>query len=162
MGKIDGVERDKATGIVLSRRDRHPLADLLKAIPSGAGGVEFSMPPELQHIIAIHLFDNLDCSPPREPKYSYREPTLGHSGLNTGNDPSWVPVGKASPVKVAAEPMVLPDPEGWSPEKLAAMTIGIRNEEIKRTMILSSDPVLDPDATTGENPTEAGGGSDLA
>lgn len=162
MGKIDGIIRDPETGVVIARRDRHPLADLLRAIPSGAGGVEFSMPPELQHIIAIHLFDNLKCSPPTNPLYEYREPTVGHSGLNTGHDTSWVPVGAvANPAAVVADPISLPDPAGWSAEKLHAMKLAIRNEEIQQKLILSTDVVADPDANSGPNPTAAGGGSDL-
>ena len=137
MGKIDGIQREKDTGIVTARRDLHPLADEFRAIPAGNGtDTVFNLPAEMRQVLAIHIFDNRDCSGPRNPKYFYVEPTEGQQiGLNGG---MWLPSGSAP--EREREKIVVPDASGWSNRKLEHMKAQIRQEEIKRNLINDADP----------------------
>lgn len=137
MGKIDGIKRDPDTGIVIARRDPHPLADEFRAIPAGNGiDTVFNLPVEMRQVLAIHIFDNRDCSPPRNPNYFYVEPEGGQQiGLNGG---MWLPASAAP--KRAPEKVVLPDASGWSNRKIEHMKAALRQEEIKRNLINDADP----------------------
>ena len=145
MGRLDGITRD-SNGIVLSRRDVHPLAYLFRAIPSGLENTNFSMPAEMTHLLAIHLFDNLDCSPPRAPKYKYRESADSqHEGLGG----EWVPDSAPDEDYAAAAfggAVEIPgDIDEWSQAKRDAVKLAIRAAEIKAKMVQQADPAM-PDS----------------
>lgn len=60
-----GAFRDRKTGVVLSRSNRHPMADLFTAIPANSADYPeatlppFNMPEEMKQLIAVHVLDNL-------------------------------------------------------------------------------------------------------
>ena len=137
MGKIDGIKRDPDSGIVIARRDQHPLADEFRAIPAGNGvDTVFNLPAEMRQVLAIHIFDNRACSGPRNPKYFYVEPEAGPQiGLNGG---VWLPAGSVK--KKPEERISLPDPSGWSNAKLKHMKQALRHEEIRRGLEAGADP----------------------
>jgi hypothetical protein len=138
MGKIDGIIRDKDTRVVLARRDKHPLADLFKAIPAGSSNMPvFNMPPEMHHLLAIHIFDNLDCSPPREPLYKYREPAEGHSGLNGG---MWVPIDEPDEAYApAAAPVRVVDTSSMTDAELVENEKRLKAEKLRRKRAEQAD-----------------------
>lgn len=60
-----------ADGVVIARRDEHPLAHLFEAVPSYDPATQnalppMHMPPEFRQLLAIHIFDNLRCAPPAD------------------------------------------------------------------------------------------------
>lgn len=89
-----GVNTDK-DGIVVSRESRHPYAHLFRSIPMGEGLPNMSVPEEWAQLVAIHVFDNLDCSLPRRPKYRAAPP---EDGPDTWLNPNrWVPINSPLP-----------------------------------------------------------------
>lgn len=154
MGSLDGITRDK-DGIVLSRRDVHPLAYLFRALPSGLDGTYFTLPPEIHHLLAIHIFDNLDCSPPRAPKYKYREAA---NAQHEGQGGDWVPDSAPDEDYAAAAfgaAVEIPgDIDEWSQAKRDAVKLAIRAAEIKSKMVQQADPAMPDSAAVPVASTE--------
>lgn len=147
MGRFDGIHRDPKTGVTIARRDKHPLAGLFKAIPSGAGEIPINIPDELHHLLAIHIFDNLRCSPPNQPLYKYRQSAVNpEAGMNGGlwvpidaPDEEFAPAGPNADLPVPAEEINM-----WTPEKMAAMKTAMRAKEIRDKLAEGADPTGDP------------------
>lgn len=138
----DGIIRDRRTGIVLARKDRHPLADLFKDVPMGEGlpGLHMGL-PEVEHLLAIHVFDNMDCSPPRNPLYrAVPDP----DSLNaTGTDRViYVPVDTPNPVAVEEEDeqIFVADISKYNADQMAALKLQIQQKEIADKMLEQADP----------------------
>lgn len=163
MGKKKAdIIRDEA-GIVVGRRERHPLADLFKAVPMGAEGMPgMRMPPEMEHLLAIHVFDNLKCSPPQDPLYVYREPKRRPLGAHAGADGVWVPTSETKDPAFAEDRRTVSvvDVTDWSEERLAAQEIVIKAERTRQKMVAQADPHITTPAQAGEgdSPTETGEG----
>lgn len=146
--RLSGIVRDKTTGIVLTRSQRHPLADLFMSAPMGPGNLPgMNIPYEAHHILAIHVFDNLDCSPPRNPLYKFRrnleqERSTGIPGA------LWVPVN--TPDKeyepVADEVVEVVDITDYTPMQIEAMKAQIREKEIRDKLTANLDPHVRGDA----------------
>lgn len=143
--RLSGIRRDPATGVVIARESRHPLADLFRSAPMGQGLPGMNIPAEAEHILAIHIFDNLNCSPPRNPKYKARKDK--EQIRSTGIDGvKWVPTNApdadedADP-EAAADDIVVADISGYNAMQLEAMKAQIREEEIKRKLAEQADPV---------------------
>lgn len=137
----DGIIRDRRTGIVLARKHRHPLADVFKDIPMGEGLPGMHMDPMAEHLLAIHVFDNEDCSPPREPLY---KAVPDPDSLNaTGTDRVlWVPINTPDPVAddEADEQILVADISEYTPDQVAAMEFQIRQKKIADKMLAQADP----------------------
>lgn len=155
MGRFDGITKDPKTGITLARRDKHPLAGLFKAIPSGAGNIPINIPDELHHLLAIHIFDNLRCTPPNQPLYKYREAAVNpEAGLNGG---LWVPIDEPdedyAPDEEAFElPVSQEEISMWSPKNVQAMKLAIRAKEIRDKLAEGADPVPPTPAAPEDEP----------
>lgn len=138
-----GIIRDEQ-GIVVGRRRRHPLADLFKDVPMG--GTAPNMPgmgilPEMQHLLAIHTFDNLRCSPPKDPRYVHKTPKNVPRGTHRGAPGLWVPIALANDpaFEETEDTVTIPDPAGWSPQKIAAMETALAAEKIEQTLVEQAD-----------------------
>ena len=138
--KLSGIRRDPNTGIVLARERRHPLADLFRNVPMGQGLPGMKMMPEAEHLLAIHAFDNLQCSPPRDPLYKARtdRDALAATGIA---QVIWVPINTPDPED---EPpvettVVVADISGYTPAQIEAMKAQIREEEIRRKLSAQAD-----------------------
>lgn len=145
---LAGIVRDPKTGIVLARTIRHPLADLFMSAPMGQGLPALNIHPfnEISQILAIHMFDNLDCSPPRDPKYKWRP---NNAQVRATGLPGvlWVPINTPDPEPtVAAEPVEVADISEYSTEQLAVLKSQIRQVEIRQKLINNLDPHVDLDA----------------
>lgn len=137
----DGILYDPQTNIVLARRHAHPNIDIFNAIPSEAG-VYFDMPQELKQLCAIHCIDNLGMSPPTNPRYVYVPPSSGLAIGGEKNVGTWEPPVKGRKAAKEADPerpVVVPDPKGWSPRKMAAMRAALKGEEIRQQLIDGAD-----------------------
>ncbi|OZE95081.1 hypothetical protein CH302_19265 [Rhodococcus sp. 15-2388-1-1a] len=137
----DGILRDPQTNIVIARRHAHPYIDVFNAIPSEAG-VNFDMPAELKQLCAIHIFDNLGCSPPTEPRYIYVPPSSAIAVGGQKNVGTWEPPVKGRKAAKEADPerpVVVPDPQGWTKRKIAAMRAALKSEEIRQQLIDGAD-----------------------
>lgn len=137
----DGVIRDQRTGIVLAREGRHPGADLFKDAPMGDGLPGMGMPPEAEHILAIHFFDNLGY-PLTPPKPLYKAVPDSDSVAEVGREHvKWVPLDTPSRRSVQAEePIVVADISGYTPDQVAAMEVQIRQKKIADKMLEQADP----------------------
>ena len=138
----DGIIRDRRTGIVLARKDRHPLADLFKDVPMGEGlpGLHMGL-PEVEHLLAIHVFDNLGCSPPQEPLY--KAVPDRESLTATGSDRVlWVPVATPDPVPAeeADEQIFVADISDYNADQMAALEFQIQQKKIADKMLEQADP----------------------
>lgn len=137
----EGVVRDRRTGIVLSRKNRHPLADVFKDAPMGEGLPGMHMDPMAEHLLAIHVFDNLRCSPPQDPLY---RAAPDPDSLNaTGTDRViYVPVGTSDPAADddAAEPILVADISDYNADQIAAMKLQLQQKEIADKMLEQADP----------------------
>jgi hypothetical protein len=137
----DGIVRDRRTGIVLARKNRHPLADLFKDIPMGEGLPGMHMDPMAEHLLAIHIFDNLGCSPPQDPLYkSVPDP---ESLAATGSDRVlWVSVNIPDPVPEdeAGEQIEVADISGYDADQMAAMEFQMKQKRIADKMLEQADP----------------------
>lgn len=147
-----GIIRDEA-GIVVAMRDRHPLADLFRWVPMGASNLPgMGIQPELQHLLAIHVFSNLRCDyDPERALYDYREPKR-RAGMHATAGGVWVPKGVQDDEAFAEseDSVTIPDPTGWTPQKLAAMKTAVRAEEIKQKAVEQADPHITTRAEAGE------------
>lgn len=162
MNRESDIVRDEA-GVVIGRHQRHPLADLFKSVPMGSANLPgMRMPPEMEHLLAIHVFDNLRCSPPRDPLYVYREPTRRPVGAHAGAGGVWVPVSQLKNVAFAedTETVTVADVSDWSEERLRAQEIAIAAERTRQKMVAQADPHIQTPAQAGEGdtPTPAGEG----
>lgn len=140
--KLSGIVRDKQTGIVLARTQRHPLADLFRSAPMGMGNMPgMNIPAEAEHILAIHIFDNLDCSPPRRPKYKYR---VNKEQVTSTGIPGalWVPIDAPDEDYEPApdEVVEVADISGYGPMQVEAMKAQIREHEIRAKLAANVDP----------------------
>ncbi|MBF6298208.1 hypothetical protein IU459_11720 [Nocardia amamiensis] len=137
---LDGIRRDKATGIVLAREHRHPLADWFRSVPMGTGLPGMQMPPEAEHLLAIHVFDNLRLPAPKNPLYKPRVDREARRGAGI-EAVIWVPVGapEEDATEALAEPVEVVDISHYSPAQLEAMKAQIRDVEVTRKLIEQSD-----------------------
>lgn len=138
--KLSGIRRDATTGIVLAREQRHPLADLFRSVPMGTGLPGMKLPIEVEHLLAIHIFDNLDCSPPQNPLYKARpdkdaERALGMPGV------IWVPINTPDDPDTPDDDgtVVIADVAEYSERQLEAMKAQIRQVEIARKLAAQAD-----------------------
>lgn len=164
MGRLNAesdILRDEA-GIVVGRRSEHPLAHLFKAVPLGPGLPGMGMLPEHRHLLAIHVFDNLRCSPPRDPLYVLREPKNVPVGTHAGAGAVWVPVAHAAdPAFVESRESVrIADVRGWSADRLKAQQAAIQAELIRQRLVEQADPHITTPEQAGEGdvPTPPGDG----
>ncbi len=165
MGKLNresDILRDEA-GIVVGRRTEHPLAHLFKSVPMGSADLPgMGLLPEMRHLLAIHVFDNLRCSPPRDPAYVYREPKRRPAGTHAGAGGVWVPVAHAEDPAFAEDrsSVTVADVTDWSPERLRAQEIAIAAERTRQSLVANADPHITTPAQAGEGdtPTPAGEG----
>lgn len=165
MGKLNqesDIVRDEA-GIVTGRRTQHPLAGLFRAVPMGGANMPgMTLPVEIRHLLAIHTFDNLRCSPPKNPLYVYREPKFVPKGSHAGAGGVWVPVALADdPAFTETDTTVtVADVRDWSAERLKAQELAIKHERIRQNLITQGDPHIQTAAQAGEgtDPTPAGEG----
>lgn len=84
-----GIHRN-ADGIVVARETRHPLAHYFRSIPMGEGLPDMSLTEHTAQLLSVHVFDNLDCSAPRMPRYKAVPPEHGPDVWD--NPPRWVPI----------------------------------------------------------------------
>ncbi|MDI9914341.1 hypothetical protein [Rhodococcus sp. IEGM 1379] len=136
----DGIVRDRRTGIVLARRNRHPMADLFRDAPMGEGLPGMHMDPMAEHLLAIHIFDNLDCLPPQNPLYKQ---VPDPESLNaTGTDRViYVPIGTPGPADVEAEePIIVADISDYTEDQDAALELQLRQKRIARKLLEQADP----------------------
>lgn len=164
MGRLNresDILRDEA-GVVVSRRTEHPLADLFKAVPMGANLPGMGLLPEMRQLLAIHVFDNLRCSPPRDPLYVYREPHRRPTGTHAGAGGVWVPVAHAEDPAFTenSHTVTVADVSDWSEERLKAQELAIKAERTRQRLIQQADPHIQTPAQAGEGaaPTPAGEG----
>lgn len=139
--QLEGIRRDKATGIVLARENTHPLADWFRSVPMGVGKVGMQMPIEYCHLFAIHVFDNLQLPAPTSPLYKPRRDPNARRDIGI-DAVIWVPVGAAGEdvlEDVTEKPVMVPDVTGYTPEQLAATRAAIRQEEIRQKLVQQSD-----------------------
>ncbi|SNS57960.1 hypothetical protein [Rhodococcoides kyotonense] len=137
----DGILRDPQTNIVIARRHAHPYIDVFNAIPSETG-VNFDMPQELKQLCALHIFDNLGCSPPTNPRYVYVPPSTALAVGGQKNVGTWEPPVKGRKAAKEADPerpVVVPAATGWSKTKIAAMRAELKREELRQSMIDGAD-----------------------
>ncbi|GGG03875.1 hypothetical protein GCM10007304_17520 [Rhodococcoides trifolii] len=137
----DGVLRDPKTNIVLARRHPHPYKDVFNAIPTEAG-IGFDIPDGIKQLLAIHCFDNLGMSPPQNPRYEYVPPAGTHTVNGQNAVGSWEPPVQGRKTAKEADPeraVVIPDPAGWSQNKLAAMEAAVKREKMRQAAILGAD-----------------------
>lgn len=140
---IDGVLRDPRTGIVIARKDRHPLADLFVDAPMGQGLPGMHIPPEAEHILAIHIFDNLRCAPPQDPLYAKQVDPDSEAALGQKRY-IWVPISEADgSTDVVEEPVVVADISHYDADQIAAMKLQIRQREIRDKLVEQADPTPD-------------------
>lgn len=135
----DGIVRDRRTGIVLARKNRHPLADLFKDIPMGEGLPGMHMDPMAEHLLAIHVFDNEDCSPPRNPLYKAVPDPESVSATGTGRV-LWVPIKTPDPVAAADEPIVVADISNYDQDQIEALELQLRRRRIADKLLEQADP----------------------
>ena len=137
---------------------------MLKSIPMGTANMPgMSLPPEIRHLIAIHVWDNLRCSPPRDPLYVYREPRGMPAGARAaGAGGVWVPIKHANDDAFAedTEKIMVADVTDWTPQRLEAQRLAIAAEERRQRLIAQADPHIHTAAQAGEGdtPTPAGEG----
>lgn len=166
MGKLHAesdIVRDEA-GIVVGRHTEHPYAPLLKQIPMGGANMPgMGLLPEMRQLIAIHIWDNLRCSGPRDPLYVLREPKNVPRGAGRDAASLWVPVSKLDdPAFVESDGSVtVADVRDWSPQRLKAQKIAIAAEERRQRMVAQADPhiVTPAQAGEGDTPTPPGEGA---
>lgn len=156
------IIRDEA-GIVIGRRTEHPFAHLLKAVPMGNADMPgMGLPPEMRHLIAIHVWDNLRCSPPRDPLYVYKEPKRRPRGTHAGAGGVWVPMEHANDEAFVEESgtVTVADVGGWSEDRLKAQEIAIAAERTRQKLVAQADPHITTPEQAGEgpNPTPTGEG----
>ena len=147
-----GIIRDEE-GVVVDRRHRHPLADWLRCMPLGSSNLPgMNMDAMIEQRIAIHVFDNLHCSPPRDPAYVYRTPKQKPRGTHAAAPGVWVPVGllEDEAFEESEESVTIPDPTDWSPAKLQAMKTAIVQEEAKQRLVEQADPHIQTREDAGE------------
>lgn len=138
---IDGVLRDPKTGIVIARKRRHPLADLFIDAPMGQGLPGMHMAPEAEHILAIHVFDNLDCSPPRNPKYKRRLDRDSVASLGQKRY-IYVPINEPDDGNDVAEEVVeVADISHYDDDQLAAMEVQIQQVKVRKKLVEQADPL---------------------
>ncbi|MRH85989.1 hypothetical protein GFY24_00665 [Nocardia sp. SYP-A9097] len=139
--RLDGIRRDPETGIVYARESRHPLADWFRSVPMGQGLPGMQMPPEIQHLLAIHVFDNLRLPAPTDALYKPRRDK--NATAATGHDAvTWVPIGapdEGQGEDITEAPVLVADITGYTPAQIAAMKAQIRQEEIRQKMLAQSD-----------------------
>ncbi|WP_415395224.1 hypothetical protein ACMTN4_07590 [Rhodococcus globerulus] len=136
----DGIVRDRRTGIVLARKNRHPLADLFKDIPMGEGLPGMHMDPMAEHILAIHVVDNLGFVPSNAPLY---KAVPDPDSLNaTGTDRVlWVPINTPDPiVDELDEPIVVADISNYDPDQIAALEMQLQQKKIADKLLEQADP----------------------
>lgn len=138
---IDGVLRDPKTGIVIARKDRHPLADLFIDAPMGQGLPGMHMAPEAEHILALHIFDNLRCSPPQDPLYKRRLDKDSVASLGQKRF-IWVPIKEPDDGNdVVDEVIEVDDISHYTPDQRAAMKVQIRQLEVRDKLVEQADPL---------------------
>ncbi|MGC5027470.1 hypothetical protein ACLQ3K_22200 [Tsukamurella sp. DT100] len=102
-----GIHRN-ADGVVVARETRHPLAHYFRSVPMGEGLPDMSMTEHTAQVLAMHVFDNLDCSAPRQPRYKAIPPEHGPDVWD--NPPRWVPIkDEAEESRVGRDPVEDPD-----------------------------------------------------
>ncbi|MEV0080900.1 hypothetical protein AB0H58_31195 [Nocardia neocaledoniensis] len=138
--KLSGIRRDPHSGIVLAREQRHPLADLFRSVPMGTGLPGMRMPIEAEHLLAIHIFDNLDCSPPQNPLYKARP---DKDALRSTGMPGvvWVPINTPDDPEDPAPPeaVMVADIGDYTPAQLEAMKAQIKQIELERRLSAQAD-----------------------
>lgn len=148
-----GILRDEE-GIIVGRRRRHPLADLFKDVPMGTSNMPgMSMGPDIEHLLAIHVFDNMKCRyDPDRSLYVHRTPKKRPAGTHKGAPGVWVPKTVADDPAFEEDPETIevPDPTGWSPAKLAAAKTAIVAEENAQRMVEQADPHITTREDAGE------------
>lgn len=148
-------------GVIVGRRNEHPHADLFKDVPMGGANLpNMNLPPEFRHLLAIHIFDNLDCSLPRNPRYVHRQPDKVPEGTHAGAGGVWVPTAQADDPAFAevAASITVPDPAHWSDEKLNAAELVIKRERMQRKLVAQADPHITTKAEAAgtDEPTPTG------
>lgn len=165
MGRLNqesDILRDEA-GIIVGRRTEHPLAHLFKSVPMGSKELPgMGLLPEMRHLLAIHVFDNLRCSPPRDPLYVYKEPKRKPRGTHAGAGGVWVPIALADDPAFAEAPdaVTVANVAGWSEERLKAQEFAIAAERARQKLVAQADPHITTPEQAGEggSPTPAGEG----
>lgn len=165
MGRLDresDILRDEA-GVVIGRRTEHPLAHLFKSVPMGSADLPgMGLLPEMRHLLAIHVFDNLHCSPPRDPAYVYREPKRRPVGVHAGAGGVWVPVTHADDPAFLEDrgSVTVADVRDWTEERLRAQETAIAAERTRQRLVAQADPHITTPAQAGEGatPTPTGEG----
>jgi hypothetical protein len=112
-----------------------------------------SMGAEIEHLLAVHTFDNLRCTyTPDRARYVHRRPRKRPAGTHKGAPGVWVPVNLADDPAFMedTETVEIPDPTGWSPQKLAAMKTAVVSEEIKQKQVEQADPHITTREEAGE------------
>lgn len=138
---LNGVLRDPKTGIVIARKHRHPLADLFIDAPMGQGLPGMHMAAEAEHILAIHVFDNLDCSPPRNPLYKARldQDSMAATGQKRY---IYVPINEPDDGNdVVEEAVEVDDISHYDDDQLAAMKVQIHQIEVRKKLLEQADPL---------------------
>nr|WTA71314.1 hypothetical protein OHB51_35560 [Micromonospora sp. NBC_00855] len=139
--KLSGIRRDPNNGIVMAREQRHPMADLFRSVPMGTGLPGMRMPIEAEHLLAIHIFDNLDCSPPQNPVYKARP---DKDALRSTGMPGfiWVPIATPDDPEDPAPdegPVLVADIGEYDDRQIAAMKAQIAEVERQRKMSAQAD-----------------------
>ena len=102
-----GIHRN-ADGVVVARETRHPLAHYFRSVPMGEGLPDMSLTEHTAQVLAMHVFDNLDCSAPRMPRYKAIAPEHGPDVWD--NPPRWVPIkDEEEESRVGRDPVEDPD-----------------------------------------------------
>lgn len=165
MGRLNresDILRDEA-GIVIGRRTEHPMSWVFKSVPMGSENMPgMGLLAEMRHLLAIHVFDNLHCSPPQNPAYVYKEPKNVPRGTHAGAGGVWVPIAHADDPAFAetAGSVTVSDVTDWSPERLKAQEIAIAAERTRQNLVAQADPHITTPAQAGEGdtPTPTGEG----
>ena len=145
--------RDPKTGVVHARKHEHPLRHVFEAVPNGTA-IPFNMPPEMQQVLAIHVFDNLRCSPPADDAVYrlVRAKANPDAPLGTGGV-MWVP--KTVPDSTFDRPDVqvgavavegIPDIEDLDDAQLDALEARIADRKIAQTQAANLDVPVETEA----------------
>lgn len=117
----------------------HRNYKLLQGIPTHEGVPPISLPAEVCHFIACHVWDDdkLNCSDPREPQIKHVDSPAGPNiAMNAG---AWV---KSTDPAEPALPEALPVPDFTSlpAEALAAIEAGVQQARITALKVAGADP----------------------
>lgn len=146
-----GMVRDKKSGVVLAREQEHPQRYVFESIPNGTP-IPFHMDPEMQQVLAIHVFDNLKCSPPGDDAVYRLVRSKANPGapLGTGGVvwvPKTVPDSAFEPEQV--EPLLVegvPDIESLDDAQLDALQVRIADRKIAQSQAANLDVPVETDA----------------